>query len=113
MTEQTATDLLSILEQERGALRAGQIDRLQDLTQQKIALVDRLVTSGSAPDRLSLILSVMGRNERLLKSACDGIGAANARLAEMRSVKSNLSYYSSAGKKSNIRTPDPSLERRA
>ncbi|KEJ97162.1 FlgN protein [Pseudosulfitobacter pseudonitzschiae] len=113
--EDTVNALDDLLDQERGALLAGDLDRIARTLDLKQSLIDRLNELDVA-DRSSLaaLNAKVMRNQSLLNSALDGIRAVTRRLATMRRIRSSLDIYDAQGKKNEIAlTPNRSVEKRA
>lgn len=108
-------DLDLLLDSERQALVAGNLDQLPDLLDRK----EKLISSLNALDRLEAdalnnVRTKMTRNQELLGSAMEGIRAVADRMAELRRIRQSLSTYDRDGKRHQISTStDQKLEKRA
>ena len=115
MTDHTkaARDALEdLLDRERSALLAGDIEGLARMGDEK----ERLLTAlADAPPRaLDAIRDKADRNRVLLNSALDGIRAVSLRLAALREVRETLDTYDRGGNRQQIRGLARSrIERRA
>jgi len=99
-TDDIITALDALLDRERAAILAGELDALAPLMNEKTALIDALggqaTPEGTALDRLR---KKAGRNQDLIESALDGIRAVAQRLATMRRLSTSLDTYDSAGQR--------------
>lgn len=104
-----------LLDRERAALVAGDLDSLPGLLAEKEELIDRLVGSERAEtDSIQTLRGKASRNQQLLDSALDGLRAVTARMAELRRVRAGLDTYDMAGRRQvHDVTPRPQVERRA
>ncbi|QBF29714.1 flagellar biosynthesis protein FlgN [Thalassococcus sp. S3] len=104
-----------LLEEERAALLAGELDRVARLAEQKEGLVETLNRLNDAPaDRMGPVHGKLTRNQALLNSALEGIRAVAGRMAHIRKARRSLETYDQYGNKQSIVTPDaPKVEKRA
>lgn len=119
MTNEQFEDVIDalddVLDAEREALLAGDLDEIGRLLERKETLIDQLATLEEA-DRESLeALNVkVMRNQALLDSALEGIRTVARRLAALRRVRSSLETYDEKGERHTIDvTPDGVVEKRA
>lgn len=105
----------AVLESERKALLAGNLDAIGELLQEKENLIEELsILDEFEADALSDLTGKMKRNQDLLDGALEGIRAVAGRLAAMRRVRSTLDTYDSSGTKQSIEIgQDASVEKRA
>lgn len=107
MTKQTPQNLIDqldgLLEQERLALLAGELDRIGEIAREKEVLFDTLntVAPDARPD-LSDLQAKMTRNQVLLDGALQGIRKVAARLATLRRIRRTLETYDENGHKQTI-----------
>ena len=96
--------LQDVLEAERSALLAGDLNMIGALLPQKEALIEQANWAGA--DRLVLqqAENALARNQDLLKAAMEGIGTVKERLAALAAVDSALETYGADGQKHHIRT---------
>lgn len=108
-------ELDQLLERERAALLSGELNRIEQLLEEKEALTLRLENwPVEKPPDLSKIRGKILRNQSLLSSARDGIQAVTARLSELRRVRSALDTYDRDGHRNRIVAhPGSSVEKRA
>lgn len=108
-----ALDLL--LEQERDALMAGQLEALAPLLAQKEALIDRLTAlDGLEEAALRPLRGKAARNQVLLDGALRGIRTVANRFSTLRKIRRTLETYDSQGRKSAlVQQHDNRLEKRA
>ena len=99
-------DLDDLLDEERTALLAGDIDRVGRLTERKQALIALLNDADpSDASSLSALQGKVVRNQGLLGAALDGIKAVTQRLAVMQRIKTSLDVYDARGTRKKIRMP--------
>ena len=113
MHDTPATALLTLLTEERAAIRAGQLSDLTTLANRKDVLT--LAVAATPPDRATTarIDRSLQHNARLLSAACDGIRAAQARLAAIKDVRSGLNLYTANGNRTTVARRPDSLEHKA
>ena len=119
MTQDTIDKLIDeldeLLDAERRALLAGNLDELSRLYDNK----EKLVASLNALDwieaeHLAGLQKKMSHNQRLLTSAMEGIRAVADRMAELRRLRQSLSTYDRDGRRHQFETPtEQKLEKRA
>ena len=104
-----------LLDQERAALLAGDLDKIARTLDLKQDLINCLNTKDVPdPSRLSALNAKVVRNQSLLNSALDGVRAVTRRLATMHRIRSSLDIYDAQGNKNEIAlTPARSVEKRA
>lgn len=111
-TDMTAR-IEALIEEERQALLAGDLDRLGDLVDQKEQL---FASAGSIAEHAALdrMQTNLRRNHALFDEALKGIRAVSARLAEINRLRDTLETYDASGRKSRLRAGDRGkIERRA
>lgn len=107
MTEPTAQDLIDkldkLLETERAALLAGDLETIGHLLEQKEHLIDRL-NMIAPPDQPALagLHHKVTRNQALLDGALQGIRKVATRMAAMRRIRRSLETYDKAGQRQTI-----------
>ncbi len=113
--QQTINDLDQLLDQEREALLAGELEVLSEIHESKTNLIDRLnELDVEDQETLAQLREKVGRNQDLLNSALEGIRAVSRRLAAVRRVRAKLETYTATGQKSEIETQtEHALEKRA
>ena len=113
--QQTINDLDQLLDQEREALLAGELEVLSEIHESKANLIDRLnELDVEDQETLAQLREKVGRNQDLLNSALEGIRAVSRRLAAVRRVRAKLETYTATGQKSEIETQtEHALEKRA
>ena len=113
MHDPHAEALLTLLAEERAALRVGDLTVLPDLADRKSRLSQELAVT--PPDRAAAarIAKALARNARLLAASRDGIRAAQARLAALKDVRSGLSLYTARGDRTTVAQRPDSLEHKA
>lgn len=104
-----------LLDQERAALLAGDLDKIARTLDLKEDLITRLNAQDAAdPTLLAALNAKVVRNQSLLNSALEGVRAVTRRLATMHRIRSSLDIYDADGKKNEIAlTPTRSVEKRA
>ena len=104
----------ALLEEERGALIAGDLDRIAALVDRKADLVAGL--AGAAPDARALVplRRKLQRNQALLDGALEGIRTVAARVSTLRDVGGALETYDRNGRRQTWPAPrKDGIERRA
>lgn len=107
--------LNDLLEAEKAALLAGDLERLTGMAERKEALIEALNSAEQADLELLKELDLkVQRNQGLLNSALDGIRTVARRMAAFRRVRGSLETYDAKGEKSIIEVdPETSFEKRA
>ena len=107
--------LNDLLEAEKAALLAGDLERLTGMAERKEALIEALNSAEQADFELLKELDLkVKRNQGLLNSALDGIRTVARRMAAFRRVRGSLETYDAKGEKSIIEVdPETSFEKRA
>ena len=105
----------SLLDAEREALLAGDLERLGSLLEPKETLIEQMnMVAPADPAALRDLDRKVRRNQLLLDGALEGIRAVSSRLAKLRDVKGALETYGADGKKRDIiADAESSVERRA
>ena len=104
-----------LLEQERTALLAGDLEAIATLLENKERLIDALnaLTETERPEMGAVEAKVL-RNQALLDGALQGIRHVAARMAALRRVRRGLETYDAKGTKTTIEgEADFSVEKRA
>ncbi|GAA6191088.1 flagellar biosynthesis protein FlgN [Phaeobacter gallaeciensis] len=107
MTNETANELMisldELLDRERSALIAGELNQLPQVMVEKEKLIEKLNELDAIDrDRLGPIQEKVSRNQQLLGSALEGIKAVSERMAELRRVRRGLETYDQSGRKTKI-----------
>ncbi len=103
-------ELDQLLEKEREALLAGDLEQIGRLMELKEQLIDKInsldAEAKAALDRsaLSQMQDKMTRNQALLQGAMEGIRAVADRIAGLRRVREGLETYDQAGRKTQHTT---------
>ena len=119
MTNQAIQDVIDslddLLDDERAALLAGDLEKIARLHDRKAGLIERLrVLDLQDAKQIQQISDKIGRNQQLLGAAIDGIRAVASRIAAVRQVRENLDTYDETGQKKSIATSaNKALEKRA
>jgi flagellar biosynthesis/type III secretory pathway chaperone len=95
-------ELDTLLDTERTALLAGDIDAMGRLLEQKESLIDALNTLAADTPPLDGLQAKVVRNQALLDGALQGIRRASARMAALRRVRRSLETYDASGQKQTI-----------
>ena len=119
MTNEQFEDVIDalddLLDAEREALLAGNLDEVGRLLERKEDLIDQLASleeGDKAP--LEALSAKVQRNQALLDGALEGSRSVARRLAALRRVRSALETYDEKGERQTIDfTPDGGLEKRA
>jgi flagellar biosynthesis/type III secretory pathway chaperone len=115
-TPQAIIDALDVLlEEERGALTNGELDKLEGILARKEDLFDQLNSMTDVDhEALDSVQSKVSRNQALLGSAMQGIKAVANRMAELRKVRKGLDVYNRSGQRTSFATTGSlKLEKRA
>ena len=119
LTDQTPQALIlaldEILDEERAALKAGELHKLEALVARKEILFDQLnAIQDLEQAALTGVNNKVSRNQELLSSAMQGIKAVANRMSELRKVRRGLEVYNYAGQKTRYTTRGSvRLEKRA
>lgn len=119
MTNDSAHSLIEqldgVLEAERHALLAGDLDQISGLLEVKEALIDTLNTiEPAAQPELQKLQDKVTRNQALLDGALQGIRKVAARMAAFRKIRRTLDTYDENGRKQTIQgIVDFKMEKRA
>ncbi|WP_300033213.1 flagellar biosynthesis protein FlgN [uncultured Roseobacter sp.] len=108
-------ELDDLLEAEKKALLAGELEQVGRLLERKEALIDQLsVLEAGEIDQLELLNVKVKRNQVLLDQALQGIRSVAQRLAELRRVRNSLDTYDESGKRQTIdMNAESKVEKRA
>jgi ferric-dicitrate binding protein FerR (iron transport regulator) len=114
-TPRLLDELYEILDQERQALIAGDLDRIAGFAQRKEALFEALKAADlPAPPDLEALQAKATRNQALFDASLAGIRSVSNRLAALRQVGSSLDVYNASGARQTVSLRDGgSLEKRA
>lgn len=114
-TEELIARLDTLLDQERNALLEGDLESLNQLVDEKEALIHSLSEAElDEPEGLRGVSDKVSRNQALLEGALDGIRNAARRLAEIRQARKSLDTYDETGRKQRIDSDvSGKLEKRA
>lgn len=114
MSETLSTALHALLEEERTALKHGQLESLRALTERKTALLNDLGAAELPRKDVDILQAHLTRNQALLESALEGIRGVANRLVELRNAKTGLETYDQSGTRARFATHQPqALEKRA
>ncbi|MFD3191733.1 flagellar biosynthesis protein FlgN [Sedimentitalea sp. HM32M-2] len=119
MTNENPQDLIErlddLLDQERQALIAGDLERIGELMLIKEDLIGKInALEAVEQGRLDTLQEKVTRNQALLTSALDGIRAVANRMADLRRVRAGLETYDRRGQKRIFGTAtETSVEKRA
>ena len=107
MTDATAQDLINkldkLLETERTALLAGDLETIGRLLEQKEQLIDQLNMIGSQNQpALAGLHDKVTRNQALLDGALQGIRKVAARMAAIRRIRRSMETYDESGRRQTI-----------
>ena len=110
MRDTPSDALLALLAEERAAICSGDFTGLSGFADRKTSLAQAVVALGPNRATAARIDKALQRNARLLNAACDGIRAAEARLAALKDVRNGLSLYTAAGDRKTVARRPDSLE---
>jgi flagellar biosynthesis/type III secretory pathway chaperone len=108
-------DLDALLEDERAALLAGDLEKVASLLERKEAIIDALALLDAADaEALQSLNKKLHRNQALLDQALEGIRSVAKRLSALRQVRRSLDTYDEKGEKKVIDMDQTgTLEKRA
>jgi hypothetical protein len=114
MAEARADRLRVLLEEERAALNAGELDRLDTLLDRKERLAAEIAAEGlgCAAAEAEALRRLAGRNAELLESARAGLRAAMDRIGERSRVARSLDTYDAGGNRRSLGATPGALHRR-
>lgn len=119
MHDETTTDhmaaLEALLDAERAALLAGDLERLTAMLEDKETLIGEM---NATPQRdlegLRRLDQKLRGNQLLLDGALEGIRTVAGRMAELRKIRTTLETYGADGRKRLVELgEDGAVERRA
>lgn len=119
MTSEATTDKIAaldaLLDAERAALLAGDLEKLAEMLEDKEGLIEAINTAEHRNlDALQQLDGKVKRNQLLLDGALEGIRSVARRMAALRRIRSSLETYDSTGKKRNIEmASERAVEKRA
>ena len=113
MHDSPAEALLSLLREERAAIRAGDLTGLATLAERKAALMPAIAAGRPTRAVVARLDRALAHNARLLAAACDGIRAAQARLSALSDVRRGLSLYTARGDRRTVAQRPDTLEHKA
>lgn len=111
----TFDELDDLLDAERAALLAGNLEEVSRLFDRKSRLVETISAFQEIETQMAGTLrDKLERNQGLLDSAADGIRSVARRLAAIRRVRESLETYDARGQRKTVDLkPNGSLEKRA
>lgn len=119
MTEETTTDHLGalndLLDAERQALLAGDLEALSDMLTQKESLIEAMSAARDHDaEALRKLDGKVRRNQLLLDGALEGIRNVASRVTELRKLRHSLETYDARGHKRSIELGvESAVEKRA
>lgn len=107
--------LENLLEQERVALRSGNLAALGETATRKSDLVDSIARNLNPGDtrRLDVLKSDAQRNQHLIMSAMRGVRAARSRMNAILQAQSSFDTYDTNGRTKSFSVQSGEVERRA
>lgn len=100
-----AAALIRLLEEERTALRAGQLRALPDLATRKERLMDALSRAPAAPQVVRRLQAAAERNAGLLAACAEGIRAAARMVDAVLSEPAPTRTYTADGRAARLTPP--------
>jgi flagellar biosynthesis/type III secretory pathway chaperone len=97
--------LLSLLEDERAALREGRLRALPDIASRKERLVAAVTRSRPGPERAQRLRAAAERNAGLLAACAEGIRAARRLVDAAVAEPAPMQTYSADGRTSQLPAP--------
>ncbi|WP_296426037.1 flagellar protein FlgN [Yoonia sp.] len=113
MSDTVTKQFLTLLSDERSAIRTAAFDTLTALTDPKARLFDALGRTPISPENLAAIQKKVTENQVLLSAAIAGVGAARDRLTALQNVREHLNVYDQSGHIAKVVTGLPGLEKKA
>ena len=110
MSKRAIQKLHRLLEEERAALLAGDLDAIKYLAVEKEVLVQQFGDTNTR--ELAQLSGALARNGALLSAAQDGVTLVMTTLREQREARETLSGYDSTGKATTISQRPHGTERR-
>ncbi|MCC5963974.1 MAG: hypothetical protein JJU09_12690 [Rhodobacteraceae bacterium] len=107
-----ARHLHTLLEEERRALLAGNLDGLDDLAQRKQHCAENLARTRPDSATLDALRSAIERNAALMQAAHDGIGDV-MRALDARRLAARTTFYRADGSAAQPQQPPHKVERKA
>lgn len=98
------TDIESLLDRTRAALRAGNLAEIPKLTAETEAALDRLPDD---PAALAALATAAARNAACLTAALAGVRAARARLVEIGNLRRSIGYDGNGRRRDLAVASDP------
>lgn len=116
-TERDLRKLARLLDEERAALRCGDMERISQVGSRKLTVVERLEGVATGLPRQSVplgerIVQGLRRNQQLIASAMDGVRDAQELLARARLPRTHETYARD-GMRQKIDPAPGRLEKRA
>lgn len=106
-------DLLTLLKDERQAIRTGELARLDTLAARKDQLLADIAQLKLSAQEAMALRESADRNARLLQAAIRGVRDARDRLAALQSARDELNVYSADGARRQVAAAPRKLERKA
>ncbi|MDC0660153.1 flagellar biosynthesis protein FlgN [Leisingera sp. SS27] len=101
--QQLIDDLDQLLDQERTALMAGDLAKLEGLLAKKEKTIGKLNSVTELErEALEQVQTKLSRNQDLLDSAMNGIRSVAARMAELRRIRKGLDVYDQSGRRTRF-----------
>ena len=110
MSKSVADRLARLLEEERTALLAGDLEQVGAMAAEKESLAHSFHDTNSAA--LSALANDLARNGALLAAAKDGVTTVLTTLNNQREARNTLSTYDSQGRAATISQASKGTERR-
>ncbi len=102
-----------LLERERQAVLAGNLEGLTRLVAEKRRLMTLLARRSIPPGKLARLREAARRNQALLEASAHGIRSAAAHVSRLREEKMPLRTYDSSGASRDILQRRSTMEKRA
>ena len=115
MTAESLARLRALLEAERAALRAGEIERLDEFLTGKEELMKQLAAEGVDPQdpEVAVLRAFARSNAAMCDAAARGLRAAIDRFLERTRVAGQLDTYDRTGQRRSFAAVPPTAPRRA
>lgn len=94
--------LTALIEAEREALLAGDLQRVEGLLDEKSALAQELSTLATPPETLAPLRRALQRNQDLFDRALEGIRNVVSRVSDMQKARKSLETYDAQGQRASV-----------
>ncbi len=111
--DKSLSDFEKLLDEERAALKAGHLEAIRGISEQRDALLGRISTDGSDAAHLQRVQEKARRNSVLMEAFRDGIKSAMRRIGEVQKAAGPIASYGAKGDPREIGNTRPNWEHKA